>query len=463
MALIDPNYIDRGELREQDMVSLQEYLAASDRAIPDRRRGMPFFSGREAELGAFRHMVNGIALKRKANATIAIEGPPGAGKSALLCQFMEELRQLPPVGDPPRRWLPVFMDGASAMSPDEIMRTADKAIARQLAKDVLDSPPDQEGAKFSALIEFVGGRGRIESAKSVAKEVLDRGGSAFGIGVGAKNRSPPASLAQLADLRERVWSKWQIMLMVDEAQRITMQPLGSHAGTLSSIHQGATPLNLTFCAFGLPGTFSALAEAGVSRAASDRSIDLRGLDGTSSAKVIKRCFARYGVIDDGSWQEAILERSANWPQHLSAYLTAALSVMREHAGSDEGFGSPPEDSLAQAIEAGDRSRSSYYRRRIQRLIESSGGRHMKYAKHLIPILRGAGGHLPEDEINDALASPPLRLNETHIEAFLEAAKHSGLLAPGDYATLHLAIPTFAGHILGEEPPPLPERASALEP
>ena len=54
MALIDPNYIDRGELREQDMVSLQEYLAASDRAIPDRRRGMPFFSGREAELGAFR-------------------------------------------------------------------------------------------------------------------------------------------------------------------------------------------------------------------------------------------------------------------------------------------------------------------------------------------------------------------------------------------------------------------------
>ncbi|MCZ0944737.1 MAG: hypothetical protein OXJ53_16920 [Gammaproteobacteria bacterium] len=460
--IINPNYVDQGELREQDQVPLSEYLAQSDRSDPSWQRGMPFFSGREAEISAFRRTVNGIALGRKANATMAVEGPPGAGKSALLCQFLEEMRELPPIGEPPRRWLPVFMDGASALCPDEIMLFVDKALSRRLAKDVLDSHLNQEQAKSKALINFLGGQHRIDAAKSLAREVLDRGGTAFGFGLQAKDQTPPASLAHVAGLRERVWSKWQIMLMIDEAQGITMHTPGAHPGTLSSIHQGTTPLNLTFCAFGLPGTLSALAKAGVSRTSEDRSIALRGLDGPNSTVVIERCFARYGVMDAEPWQAAILERSANWPQHLSAYLTKALAVMQAHAGIDEDLGAPPEDRLAEAIEAGDRSRSKYYNMRIQRLIQGSGS-HMKCAKRIIPMLREANGDLPEDEINEALTSPPLGLNQDQAQAFLEAARHSGLLAPGDHATLRLAIPSFAGYILDEEPPPVGELAGGLEP
>lgn len=191
------------------------------------------------------------------------------------------------------------------------------------------------------------------------------------------------------------------------------------------------------------GTLSALAEAGVSRTSEDRSIALRGLDEPSSTLVVERCFARYGIVNAEPWQQAILERSANWPQRLSAYLTKALAVMQAHAGINEELGAPPEDRLAEAIEAGGRSRSRYYDRRIQRLVEG-GGNHVRCAKRIIPMLREAGGHLPEDEINEALTSPPLGLNEGQAQAFLEAAKHNGLLAPGDHAALHLAIPSLRG-------------------
>lgn len=457
--LIDPSYVDDGELREQDQVPLDEYLSQSDRATPNEGRGMPFFSGREAEISAFRRMVNGIAHGRKSNATMAVEGPPGAGKSALLCQFVEEMRSLPAIGDPPRLWLPVFINGASALCPADITCAVDEAIARQLARDTLNSSPDQLKGSAQALLEFLGGD-RIDDVKSLAQDVLDRGVSAFGFSIQAKSKTTPSSLGQVANLRNKDWSKWQITLMIDEAQGITMRAPGAHPGTLSDIHQGATPLNLTFCAFGLPGTLSALAKAGVSRMADERSIHLRGLDGLGSTKAIERCFARYGVMHAEPWQEAILERSANWPQHLSSYLTKALAVMQTHAGADENLGPPPEECLLEAIDAGDRSRSSYYRNRIQRLIED-GPSHMKYAKHIIPMLREANGQLPEDRISTVLASPPLSLDQGQSQTFLEAAKHSGLLAPGDRATLHLAIPTFAGYILNEEPPPVSELAGGL--
>ena len=451
--LINPNYVDQGELRGQDQVNLDDYLAQGDRAKSGRQCGMPFFSGREAEINTFRRMLNAIALGYKADATLAVEGPPGVGKSALLCRFMEELRNLPSIGNPPRRWLPVFMDGGAAMRPEDLMPAVENAIACRLAQELLESTGKDERESLSARLLAFLRPPKPENAIAFAEDVLARGVSGFGFSVGAKDNVPPGTLLKVASLRQRDWSDWQIMLMLDEAQKISGEVAGADAALLSSIHQGTTPLNLSFCAFGLPGTMNALAKGGVSRMSDDRSIALRGLDERSSAQVIERCFARYGVVDAEPWQEAILERSANWPQHLSAYLTKALAVMRVHAGADEDLGAPPEDALAEAIENGDRSRSRYYNLQIQRLIQS-GASHMKYAKHIIPVLREADGHLPEDEVNEALTSPPLGLNEGQAQAFLEAARHSGLLAPGDDAALHLDIPTFAGHMLKEEPPAL---------
>ncbi|MDD9961676.1 MAG: ATP-binding protein [Gammaproteobacteria bacterium] len=463
MDIADPNYIDSGELREQDRVPLDEYLADSDRAGPDSLRGRPFFSGREAEVSTFRRMVNAIALGRKSNATIAVEGPPGAGKSALLCQFLEELRALPPIGSPSRRWLPVVMDGGAAVRPDDLILAVDQAIARRLAQDVIEQA-GREGVPepaASALRRFLGLKDTADPI-AAAKRVLDRGVSAFGFSIGAKGDGSRSTLLKVADLRERDWSDWQVALMLDEAQKISLDTPDADPMLLSTLHQGLSPLHMTFCAFGLPGTFDALADAGVSRLLADAAIDLRGLDDESAAKVVDRCFAQYGLVDDGTWRDAILARSCNWPQHLSAHLTAALKAVQARAGRGHDLGAPP-DCLAQALESGDRLRSKYYNARL-RTLTRTGQNHLECARHLLPMLRGEGGNAPESAIHDALGAPPLRLSAAASHAFLKAAKHSGLLTPGELpGTVHLAIPTFAGHVLGEAPEPLPEPARALEP
>ena len=110
MALVDPDYVDDGALREQDRVDLEDYLSDMDRAELSGR-GVPFFSGREMEITAFRGIVNRLSRGRQSNATIVVEGPAGAGKSALLAQFQEEISSLSPTESGQREWLPVFFAG----------------------------------------------------------------------------------------------------------------------------------------------------------------------------------------------------------------------------------------------------------------------------------------------------------------------------------------------------------------
>lgn len=177
MEAVDANYVDDGTLREQDGVPLPVFLADKDRAQLTGR-GQPFFSGREREVNAFRSMANALLLGRSGNATVVVEGPPRAGKSALMAQFQEEMRTLPPTGSGAGRWLPVTLDGALAMSPQAIMSVVDGAIAKRLAHDDLMDARD-----------------------------------------GDEEAPPPSTVLELADLRGRHWSGWQIVLPIDEAHR----------------------------------------------------------------------------------------------------------------------------------------------------------------------------------------------------------------------------------------------------
>ncbi len=53
MALVDENYRDDCELRDQDIVDMERYLSMRDRASATGR-GVPFFSGRETEISHLR-------------------------------------------------------------------------------------------------------------------------------------------------------------------------------------------------------------------------------------------------------------------------------------------------------------------------------------------------------------------------------------------------------------------------
>ena len=83
------------------------------------------------------------------------------------------------------------------------------------------------------------------------------------------------------------------MLLIDEAQGISDGVPGGVPGTLSSIHQGFAATPISFCAFGLPGTWNALSKVDVSRTSSFHDLTLAGLDDAEARMAVDRCFERF--------------------------------------------------------------------------------------------------------------------------------------------------------------------------
>ena len=115
-----PEYVDDGALRKQDQVELDGYLKATDRAEDWPAAAQPFFSGREAQINAFRTMLDVMSDGRRTNLAFVAHGAPGAGKSALLSQLVADMDALPTLGGKP--WLPVEIPRSAAASPHAILR-----------------------------------------------------------------------------------------------------------------------------------------------------------------------------------------------------------------------------------------------------------------------------------------------------------------------------------------------------
>ena len=439
-------------MRDQDLVSAKVFVSDRDRA-QITGRGVPFFSGREAEIRMFRKVANALLLERQGNATVVVEGPPGAGKSALMSQFMEEMRSFPPVAPVGRRWLPVEIDAESAESPPGIANRIDEAIIVRLAKGVLALGEGPEKAVETAgLVEKLGtywGAGlSVEKARSKARALLDRGGSLLGVSLGASRDEPPRTLDEAAG-RRPAWQSWQIVLLIDEAQQLVRGQPHAGRGTLSALHKGTVRAPVSFCAFGLPGTLAALADAGVSRPTGGRTILLGGLDDTAARHMVNRCFEALGVTNGAAWREAILARSANWPQHLATYLAEAIEQIRE--ASPEGGDAGAAD-LEAAMRTGDLERAEYYGRRLSRL-----GRHCgefeEVARELVPFLRDRGGTASYstllNRVNEIMRAKPSLAGASATD-FVRDAEHAGLLVVSTGRggrVCSMPIPSFAGYLL----------------
>lgn len=452
MGIVNPNYFDDGGLREQDSISVERFLHRRDRTQLSGR-GTPFFSGREAEVRVFRDTLNALAAGEWGNATLVIEGPPGAGKTALMAQFQEEMCSLPQIPDGERRWLAPCLDGAEALCPAEVMMAVDEAIVNRLARDWRKAASASERTRLWSRIADLGQNDvRVRDVRTFIKGLTDRGVSAMGFSLGAKNGRAPTSMREVQALRGREWGKWQIVLMIDEAQAITKSAPGASPSTLSSLHQGVLNMPLTFCAFGLPGTWDALGNVGISRGSAGRDIALGGLADSEAEAAVKRCFKRFQVERAEAWESAILARSANWPQHLAGYLHAAVSVLFDDKGTPGAPVDAHRESLDEALRRGDAIRTQYYLRRTNAL-RASNRRHPHYARQLIPAFRAAQGRLDVESAMGLLAGEPLCLDNDRVDRFMDDAEHSGLFIIDADGLLHMPIPSFGAHLLNESLPP----------
>ena len=240
MALVDPNYVDDGALREQDRVDLEDFLSDVDRAELGGR-GVPFFSGRETEIMAFRSIVNRLSRGRQGNATIVVEGPPGAGKSALLAQFQEEIHGLSPTESGQREWLPVFLPANFAEAPKEVARAIDRAISLRLADRILRSasqPAPGLAARFQAAMEP---RGGIQNVRVAARKLAAQGGGAFGMSIGPSLQEPVTSLGDAVARRAEHWGEWQIVCSLTKPSKSPTGVQGRSAAPFPPFTKGAFP------------------------------------------------------------------------------------------------------------------------------------------------------------------------------------------------------------------------------
>lgn len=477
-----PQYVDDGALREQDDVGLDAYLRTTDRAGAWPAGAQPFFSGREADINAFRDMLRCMLDGERMNLAFIIHGAPGAGKSALLHQLAADMGNLPEVGGQP--WLPVRLAGSDAASPHGAERVANRAAAARLAQQgpeairqaaeqaraVIDGAladrQDASGSRMEAL-KLINGLGedlsnpaRADDRDWQVRDLLGRAGSgvrrtlhgalrrgfgAFGVSVGPAPGQPAEGIADVVAANPRLWQEHRVMFFIDEAQNLNpdSQPAKD---LLQTIYQGDAGAAIGLCFGGLPDTEDILIKMGISRLPYRR---VRGLDALpcgDAEKVFRRGFEQFGVCGGDGWAKPLAKRSDGWPHHVQSHLAAALAAL-------QGVGMDAEQAdFTQAVREGDLRREDYYRRRRRSMRD-----HVDAAVGVAEAFARVSG---EDLRNPDIAlAAGLSDDPESYRSFRLAAIRAGLLVEvadsGGAERYRVPIPSFAAFLREDPPEPIP--------
>ena len=330
--------------------SLVRLAESGDRASPT------VFAGREGEFGLLDAAARASGRGEPGH-TVVIHGVPGAGKTALLNEYVARL-----------------LEGGG--------QTGKPTIAVPLRPGDLDAPPvamlqeiDGQFRKFEApnvwrdrLNRVAGGASLLGNALFAASTKRDF--NEFRPSARAPNSLPVALDDYLAFRFDRRDST--IVLLVDEAQNLndTVQ-VRRH---LDVLHGGVEAQTTVLLAcFGLANTVDRLGELGLSRLATDhvRSIGAlsdadaeRTVAGTLDAALAN--FTFQGPSADarreqwiGTATATILAESGNFPHHLANGCRALAEIVL-----DEGIGeTPPAESLRDRCRD---HRREYYDARLRR-------------------------------------------------------------------------------------------------
>ena len=477
-----PEYIDDGALRMQDDVDLDEYLKATDRAEDWPAAAQPFFSGREAQINAFRTMLDVMSDGRRTNLAFVAHGAPGAGKSALLNQLVADMDALPTLGDKP--WLPVQIPRSAAASPHAVERAANRAAADRLSRQgpattaravervraglqsALEGPLGEAGVREEALGLFQQLRERppdstqadalrdraqgllAQAGSGVHKAlhaVLRRGFGAFGVTLGPAPGVPDEGIMDVVAANPALWQENRVVLFIDEAQNLNP---GSESARdlLETIYQGRAGAAVGVCFGGLPDTKGVLGDMGISRLPSRRTPRLGPLPIPEAETVIRRAFHQFRVRSGEGWIAPLAERSCGWPQHVQRHLAAALEVIRD-AGLNAGRA-----DFAKAVREGDRLREAYYHDRVES---------MATYEDEATLVAQAFRSTPQKWLSnrDIAAAAGLSEDPPAYSAFRQAATRAGLLIRGEgpdepLGHYKVAIPSFGAFLRSEPPVPI---------
>ena len=328
-----------------------------DRAYP------PVFGGRVAEMKFFRDVVLEVAENRTPRQTIAVQGPPGAGKSALLHHFAHKSKG-DNVADKTVHVVEMNGDDLAAVPIDLVMRlTANAERQRSWT------------GKTVRLAAEVATQGKM--AKSAYKALNER----FGL-------SERSGLTDCLDIYSRhVWpGRVCVVLAVDEAQTCPITQ-AARSG-LTALHNQAADYGVLTVCFGLSNTRDVIEDAGLSRFAEKCVVELGALASGEGRAVLDKTLVHLGVdwnnvdwrdyveglgFDESSWtawRDALVERldeaTTNFPQHLTAALMSVCEGLIEHRDAP----AHEWDGVAAKIEQRlDDRKETYYNARLSKGLE----------------------------------------------------------------------------------------------
>ena len=384
------------------------------------------FAGREDEIELIDSAVQ-ATREGEVGHTVVIQGPPGAGKTALLHEYGARL--LANSGEGGLPVVPVSLRPADlAASPTAILTEVDRQFSEFMATG-------RWGASLNRMFEGVSFVGRTLFAIGTKRDIKDFTPSA------RAPKSLPVALDEYMRFRfDRRDST--VVLMVDEAQNL---PDESHMrSNLDALHGGVQGrMRTLLVCFGLQNTATRLSELGLSRLASDhtRGIALLSDDESQQAVMgaLETAFAHVAFDEQqrlawlGAAADVILAESGNFPQHLANGCRSLARIVLH-----EGIG--PEPPARQLSDECRKRKREYYDARLQPWRE-----HTMALAHVFAEEQSAWT-LVENVVEVLMAADnygrPVAQDDA--VAILRGLRASGFLE-GDTAVCRPALPSLSSH------------------
>ncbi len=320
--------------KERNLARLRERLL---RAGKQGERSAPLvFAGREAVIASILRTANVLPPDGAVGNTFVVEGPPGAGKTALVGEVARRLRST----------------GRSAIVHNRVPDAAGVRTVYEDMRAALDNgSADDTRVTREGKLTIGGGVGPVSIQRTTGTTL-----------------TPPEQLEVAHIARMRGGRPFPDdaggVVFVDEVQNV--RPGSPAAGMLEDLHTQSSIPFLLVCA-GLSTSVERLAEAGISRLNEPGVVMLGCLAPEETLDCARRTLAKsreWGVSASEAavarWAKAIASASNDWPRHLQCYLNAVWTVLAEQE-------TPNLDTadLDGVLVQGDELRQSYYNSRLE--------------------------------------------------------------------------------------------------
>ena len=313
----------------------------------DTDRDTPIvFTGRAEELAKFTKSVNRAAQKEAApkGNTIVVEGPPGAGKTAILHKFAEQLlgEMLEGEDGVKRMVLPVILQHSQLAQPAQLLCRDMTSSMRRL---MVQTP-----RKMNEMREHLNDGVEMAFILNTDNNKFDLHEKKHGI---KSNSDHPEMISAYA---QDMWPPNLIIpLLVDEAQNI---PDTKHArSALTCLHENnASGARIIPVFFGLPNTLTHLGALGLSRLSRNAVTHLGCLNKGEGRRNVADTFKHLGVdwdcaawrghlksqgfLDEATWErckdalvQQLADASGDFPQHLTVGVQETAGVLFENLNS----------------------------------------------------------------------------------------------------------------------------------